>query len=124
MRSVRGTLCGSPNCTVMTCHSPVLMPVVVTDAARPSPSIASVTPSSGMGGTAVTIRGANFAPPCRVMLGADAAADVRVADGGTITAVVPPRVPGSVALQIICGTAAAKVEDAFRYLAARRRSAR
>lgn len=55
----------------------------------PVPSIASITPTSGPVGTAVTLTGTGFADATAVNFGTVAATDVAVTDDTTITATVP-----------------------------------
>jgi len=61
------------------------------------PAILSVSPNTGntIGGTGVTISGANFVSGAGVSFGAAAAQNVTVANAGTITAIVPGNSPGA-----------------------------
>ncbi|MEP6993092.1 MAG: PQQ-dependent sugar dehydrogenase [Acidobacteriota bacterium] len=66
-------------------------------AAPPVPSIAAVTPSSGLtrGGTRVTITGTNFTGSTQVFFGS-LAADVSVQSPSSLIAVAPPQAPALV----------------------------
>ena len=64
----------------------------------PAPTIATVTPGSGLitGGTAITIAGTNFAAGATVTVSGSAATGVTVVSSTTITAVTPPHAAGAV----------------------------
>ena len=68
----------------------------------PAPTVASVTPASGstIGGTAITISGANFVAGATVSLGSSAATAVAVVNGTTITATTPAGAAGTVAVTV------------------------
>ncbi len=60
---------------------------------RPPPSISAVTPSSGpiAGGTAVTIKGEHFSGIRKVLFGAAAGANLRLASSSTLVVTAPAR---------------------------------
>ena len=71
----------------------------------PAPTIAKVSPSMGppSGGTAITIKGANFRAPVSVKVGWVAATDVVLIDSSTITATVPAGATGSACVKVEIG---------------------
>lgn len=62
-----------------------------------APTVTSVTPASGdaAGGTSLTIRGTRFQDGATVAIGGQAATDVVVVDGTSITCVSPALVAGT-----------------------------
>jgi hypothetical protein len=62
----------------------------------PTPTVTSITPNSGttLGGTAVTITGANFTGATAVTIGGTAATTVSVSSATTILATTPAHAPG------------------------------
>lgn len=66
--------------------------VVVTD---PRPENMTVSPSSGEGGSFVTIAGSNFRAGAQVFFGGLAASGVQVVNSGTILATTPSNSPGA-----------------------------
>jgi hypothetical protein len=69
----------------------VMQMVAFSAVSAPGPTVTSVSPSSGAtgGGTAVTIRGTNFASGALVTFGTGAATNVVVSNSTTITATTP-----------------------------------
>ena len=67
-------------------------------ASAPAPTVSTVAPSSGpiVGGTAVTITGANFVAGATVSFGGSAATGVSVVNSATITATTPAHAAGAV----------------------------
>ncbi|HKG21855.1 MAG TPA: IPT/TIG domain-containing protein, partial [Blastocatellia bacterium] len=63
-----------------------------------SPTVSSISPSSGttLGGTSVTIAGANFSQGAVVTIGGTAATSVNVVSGSSITATTPAHAAGTV----------------------------
>jgi hypothetical protein len=76
---------------------------VPSDKAAPaSVTVASITPSQGVGGTTqVTIAGAGFDPKATASLGGAALANVVVKDGTSITGVAPARPAGAAAVDLV-----------------------
>ena len=83
------------------------------------PSVASVTPNAGttLGGTPVTITGANFAAGAAVTLGGAAATSVVVVSPTTITAVTAARAAGSVEATVAVAGRSGSLPGAFTYIA-------
>jgi len=87
----------------------------------PAPTVASVAPSSGpiVGGTAVTITGANFVTGATVSLGASAATNVSVVNSTTITATTPAHAAGAVSVTVTNADAqSGTLASGFTYSAA------
>ena len=68
----------------------------------PTPTVTSITPNSGttLGGTAVTITGANFTGATSVTIGGAAATIVTVSSATTILATTPAHAPGPVSVVV------------------------
>ncbi|MFY0566914.1 IPT/TIG domain-containing protein [Archangium lansingense] len=83
------------------------------------PTVSSVSPNTGStkGGTAITIRGLNFAPNARVTLGGAEATNVVVASATSLTATTPPHAtPGTVDVSVLNpGGANGRLEGGFTY---------
>ncbi|QRO02119.1 IPT/TIG domain-containing protein [Archangium violaceum] len=83
------------------------------------PTVSSVSPNTGStkGGTVITIRGLNFAPDARVMLGGVDATNVVVASSTSLTATTPPRAtPGTVDVFVLNpGGADGRLAGGFTY---------
>ena len=94
----------------------------------PSPSIASLSPSTGTrsGGTLVTIRGGGFstAVPASVSFGGVAATEVTVVDAVTLTARTPAHGPGRVDVAITTTKGSTTSAGAFTFGSGRRRTVR
>lgn len=82
------------------------------------PRLQRVTPTSGpaTGGTTVTITGRNFTPDATVAFGGSLAAQVRVLNPGTISAVIPAGVPGPVDVVVTTPGGADTLARAFTYV--------
>jgi hypothetical protein len=83
----------------------------------PGLRVDAVSPASGPveGGTAVTVRGEGFRSGLELRIGALPAAEVRVVDATTITAVTPPGAPGLADVVVIQDGRLARRDDAFAY---------
>ncbi|MCY1078835.1 IPT/TIG domain-containing protein [Archangium lansingense] len=83
------------------------------------PTVSSVSPNTGStkGGTAITVRGLNFAPNARVTLGGAEATNVVVASATSLTATTPPHAtPGTVEVSVLNpGGANGRLEGGFTY---------
>jgi parallel beta-helix repeat protein len=81
------------------------------------PSLLSVSPSSGpmVGGTSVTLAGANLTSDCSVTFGGIPATSTYV-DPSTLTAMTPAHVAGAVGVTLTCGTTLFTLPNAFTYL--------
>ena len=69
-------------------HSSMIGQMIVKAQANPAPTISSLSPNSGppAGGTSVTVSGTNFSSGATVTFGGNAATNVNVTSGTTITA--------------------------------------
>ena len=83
------------------------------------PSVSAVSPSAGttLGGTAVTITGANFAAGATVSVGGAAATNVVVASATSITAVTAARSAGAVEVTVTVNGRSGSLPNAFTYIA-------
>src|SRR5262249_9447190 len=90
-----------------------------TYAAAPAPAVSGVSPSSGgtVGGTAVTITGANFTGASGVSFGTAAAASFTVLSDTALTATSPAAAAGAVDVTVTTpsGTSATSPADRFTY---------
>ena len=88
--------------------------------AQPSPplSISSVSPNSGptVGGTPITVIGANFSAGAAVTIGGANALNVTVVDATTISATTAPRVGGPADVTVSSGGRGATLSGGFTYL--------
>ena len=84
-----------------------------------SPSVSAVSPSAGttLGGTAVTITGANFAAGATVTVGGAAATNVVVASATSITATTAARSAGSVEVTVTVNGRSGSLPNGFTYIA-------
>jgi hypothetical protein len=85
----------------------------------PVPSITAITPASGttIGGTPVTITGANFAAGATVTIGGASAGNVVVVDSASITATAPAHAAGAVNVTVTNPDAqSATLIGAFTYV--------
>jgi hypothetical protein len=87
----------------------------------PSPSalrVTSVRPSAGstLGGTIVTVSGANFSAGANVTIGGTTASQVTVVDSMTITAAAPPHAAGSADVSVTMNGQTASLPAAFTYV--------
>ncbi len=83
------------------------------------PTVSSVSPNSGstLGGTAVTITGANFATGATVTFGANAATNVVVVNSTTITATTPAGSAGAVTVTVTnLGPQSGSLANGFTYI--------
>lgn len=94
--------------------------VTVSDAV----AVARIEPASAPsgGGTAVTLAGEGLDARCSVTFGGVPAASVSAAANG-ISVVVPPHAPGSVDVDVVCGSSHVTLPNAFTFFASRRRAA-
>lgn len=83
------------------------------------PAVSAVSPNAGttLGGTAITITGANFAAGATVTVGGAAATNVVVASPTSITAVTAARGAGSVEVTVTVNGRAGSLPNAFTYIA-------
>jgi hypothetical protein len=83
------------------------------------PIVSAVSPNAGttLGGTAITISGANFAAGATVTVGGAAATNVVVASATSITAVTAARGAGSVEVTVTVNGRAGSLPNAFTYIA-------
>ena len=83
------------------------------------PRLQRITPTTSgpaTGGTTVTITGRNFTPDATVAFGGSLAAQVRVLNPGTISAVTPAGVPGPVDVVVTTPGGADTLARAFTYV--------
>ncbi len=83
------------------------------------PSINSITPPSGTvnGGFPVTISGAYFVGDVSVEFGGDFATEVTLVDSNTITALIPPGMPGQTTVDLTVGGGMGYTSSTFTYIA-------
>ena len=83
------------------------------------PSVLSVSPNSGttLGGTAITVTGANFAAGIQVTVGGAAATNVIVTSSTTLTATTPTRPAGTVEVTVTLEGQSGSLPAAFTYIA-------
>ena len=83
------------------------------------PSVAAISPNSGttLGGTAITITGANFAAGAVVTVGGTPATNIVVASPTSITATTGARAAGSVEVTVTVDGRAGSLPAAFTYIA-------
>jgi IPT/TIG domain len=84
-----------------------------------TPSVNSVSPNSGttLGGTAITVTGANFAAGVLVTVGGVAATNVIVTSSTTLTATTPTRSAGTVEVTVTLDGRSGSLPAAFTYIA-------
>lgn len=84
------------------------------------PIVSSVSPNTGatVGGTAVTITGANFASGATVTFGTAAATNVVVSSSTSITATTPAGTVGSVTVTVTVNSHSGSLANSFTYFAA------
>ncbi|MGC1265311.1 MAG: IPT/TIG domain-containing protein [Candidatus Acidiferrum sp.] len=101
-RLVTATGSYDASATLSTTGQWVIQMVAVSAVSTPSPTVASVSPSSGStgGGTAVTITGTNFASGATVTFGSTAATNVVVSNSTSITATAPAGSAGAVTVTV------------------------
>jgi hypothetical protein len=83
-----------------------------------APTVSGVSPNSGstLGGTAVTIAGANFASGATVSFGGKAASNVVVVNTTTITAVTPSHAAGAVTVSVTVNGGSGSRTSGFTYV--------
>ncbi|HEY2467587.1 MAG TPA: IPT/TIG domain-containing protein [Terracidiphilus sp.] len=83
-----------------------------------TPTVSSVSPGSGptSGGTAVTIKGANFASGATVMFGTRAAASVTFQNAKQILATTPAGSVGAVTVKVTVGGQSGSLAGGFTYI--------
>ena len=83
------------------------------------PSVLSVSPNSGttLGGTAITVTGANFAAGIQVTVGGAAATNVIVTSSTTLTATTSTRSAGTVEVTVTLEGRSGSLPAAFTYIA-------
>ncbi|MBK5298796.1 MAG: IPT/TIG domain-containing protein [Vicinamibacteria bacterium] len=83
------------------------------------PSVVSVSPNSGttLGGTAITVTGANFAFGVQVTVGGAAATNVVVTSSTTLTATTSTRSAGTVEVTVTLDGRSGSLPAAFTYIA-------
>lgn len=88
--------------------------------AQPSPplSVSSVSPNTGptVGGTQITVSGANFSAGATLTIGGVNALNVNVVDTGTISATTAPRVGGTADVTVSSGGRGATLPGGFTYV--------
>ena len=84
-----------------------------------TPSVVSVSPNSGttLGGTAITVTGANFAAGAQVTVGGAATTNVIVASPTRLTATTSTRSAGTVEVTVTLNGRAGTLPSAFTYIA-------
>jgi len=84
----------------------------------PGPTVSTVSPASGpaTGTTPVTITGTNFSSGARVMFGTNAATNVVVVSGTTITATAPSGPSGLTAVTVTVNGQNGMLNNAFTYV--------
>ena len=84
-----------------------------------TPSVVSVSPNSGttLGGTAITVTGANFAAGVQVTVGGAATTNVIVNSSTTLTATTSTRSAGTVEVTVTLDGRAGSLPAAFTYIA-------
>lgn len=84
-----------------------------------TPSVVSVSPNSGttLGGTAITVTGANFAAGVQVTVGGAAATNVVVTSSTTLTAMTSTRSAGTVEITVTLDGRSGSLPAAFTYIA-------
>jgi photosystem II stability/assembly factor-like uncharacterized protein len=82
----------------------IVWPYIFLNNAKPEPFVQSFTPTMGIAGTTVTIRGTNFTQATAVSFGGVAAASFTVTSDSTITAVVGTGASGAVTVTNSYGT--------------------
>ena len=100
----------------------VLAPACGDSASGPSPTlprVTGITPNAGttLGGTAVTIAGANFSAGATLSIGGVAATLVTVVDASTITATAPPHDAGSADVVVTVNGRNVSLPAGFTYVA-------
>lgn len=78
----------------------------------------AIAPPAGRreGGEPVTVRGRGFTADSRLFIGGRPALGLAVVDGGTLTGLTPPGVPGLADVHVTGFNGVAALPDAFRYL--------
>ncbi len=84
-----------------------------------TPSVTSVSPNSGttLGGTHITVTGANFAPGALVTVGGAATTSVVVTSDTTLTATTTSRSAGTVEVTVTLNGRSGSLPNAFTYVA-------
>ncbi len=84
-----------------------------------TPSVTSVSPNSGttLGGTAITVTGANFAAGVQVTVGGAAATNIIVTSSTTLTATTSTRSAGTVEITVTLDGRSGSLPAAFTYVA-------
>lgn len=84
-----------------------------------SPSVSGVSPNSGttLGGTSITVTGANFAAGASVTIGGAAATNVVVASATSLTATTAARSAGNVEVTVSVAGRSGSLPGAFTYVA-------
>jgi parallel beta-helix repeat protein len=100
--------------------------VLFVDVTEGSPSLTSLEPSFGptLGGSAVSLHGANLSAGCVAWFGGVQATSMVVSNATTATVVAPPHAAGSVDVTLTCGSASVSVPQGFAYVPVRGRAAR
>lgn len=102
---------------------PLVLPACGSSVVAPSPAIGprvtAITPTSGttLGGTAVTIRGANFASGASVTIAGAPATQVVVVDAATITAVTSQHAAGAADVVVTVSGQSGSLSGAYTYVA-------
>lgn len=97
----------------------VMLEVLVEDPATTS-ALVSVSPSTGpaAGGTAFTAFGSHLTADCTLSFGGVPAIGLTITAEGTLTGATPSHAPGTVDLDLTCGTSHFTLSHGFTYLAA------
>jgi hypothetical protein len=97
----------------------VMLEVLVEDPAT-TPALVSLSPATGpaAGGTAFTAFGSHLTADCTLSFGGVPAVGLTITAEGTLTGVTPSHAPGTVDLDLTCGTSHFTLSHGFTYLAA------
>lgn len=114
------TTAGSNSATAtLTSAGPWVMQMVTfSPVTGPTPTVSSVTPSSGptAGGTPVTITGTNFSASAKVTIGGAAATNVVVVSATQITATTPAGSAGAATVTVTLSGQSGSLANGFTYV--------
>jgi parallel beta-helix repeat protein len=103
-----------------------MLAVLFVDVTEGSASLTSIEPSSGpsLGGSSVSLHGANLSAGCTAWFGGVQATSMVVSNATTATVVAPPHPAGTVDVTLTCGSASVSLPQGFAYVPVRGRAAR
>jgi parallel beta-helix repeat protein len=103
-----------------------MLAVLFVDVTEGSASLISIEPTSGpnLGGSSVSLHGANLSAGCTAWFGGVQATSMVVNNATTATVVAPPHAAGSVDVTLTCGSASVSLPQGFAYVPVRGRAAR